>query len=125
MFNYSRFQVVFNYRTFHPMPRKSDYGYYFRDGSNRARRFTRPPDTEDYDLLHDWADDARRESAERIFSCTQTDRQALELSAARIPLPEITTWIRATEKDFDLVKEIGVSEKRILVSSRNYHIFKK
>lgn len=39
--------------------------------------------------------------------------------------PEITTWIRATKKDFDLVKDIGIKETGILVSCSDYHIFKK
>lgn len=39
--------------------------------------------------------------------------------------PEITTWIRATEQDFNLVKELGVAETGILVSCSDFHIFKK
>jgi isopropylmalate/homocitrate/citramalate synthase len=39
--------------------------------------------------------------------------------------PEITTWIRAADKDFELVKDIGVKETGILVSCSDYHIFKK
>ena len=39
--------------------------------------------------------------------------------------PEITTWIRATKKDFELVRDIGIPETGILVSCSDYHIFKK
>ena len=39
--------------------------------------------------------------------------------------PEITTWIRATKSDFELVKNIGIRETGILVSCTDYHIFKK
>ena len=39
--------------------------------------------------------------------------------------PEITTWIRANEKDFDLVKQFGVKETGILVSCSDYHIYNK
>ena len=39
--------------------------------------------------------------------------------------PEITTWIRATKSDFELVKNIGIRETGILVSCSDYHIFKK
>ncbi len=61
-----------------------------------------------------------------FFVYSKQDRQALELCQQRgYRFPEITTWIRATEKDFDLVKEIGVSETGILVSCSDYHIFKK
>lgn len=39
--------------------------------------------------------------------------------------PEVTSWIRANEKDFELVKEFGIRETGILVSCSDYHIFKK
>ena len=39
--------------------------------------------------------------------------------------PEITSWIRASKKDFELVKEIGMKETGILVSCSDYHIFYK
>lgn len=39
--------------------------------------------------------------------------------------PQITSWIRANEKDFELVKQFGIKETGILVSCSDYHIFKK
>lgn len=39
--------------------------------------------------------------------------------------PEITGWIRATKKDFELAKDMGLKECGILVSCSDYHIFKK
>ncbi len=42
-----------------------------------------------------------------------------------LEFPEVTSWIRANEKDFALVKEMGVKETGILVSCSDYHIFKK
>jgi len=42
-----------------------------------------------------------------------------------LQFPEITTWIRANEKDFELVKQAGVKETGILVSCSDYHIFNK
>lgn len=39
--------------------------------------------------------------------------------------PEITTWIRASKKDFELVKNLGIKETGILVSCSDYHIFNK
>ena len=39
--------------------------------------------------------------------------------------PEITSWNRASKKDFELVKEIGLKETGILVSCSDYHIFYK
>ena len=37
----------------------------------------------------------------------------------------MTSWIRASKKDFELVKEIGLKETGILVSCSDYHIFYK
>ena len=37
--------------------------------------------------------------------------------------PEVTSWIRASKEDFELVKEIGMKETGILVSCSDYHIF--
>ena len=42
-----------------------------------------------------------------------------------LPFPEVTSWIRANERDFQLVKEMGVKETGVLVSCSDYHIFKK
>ena len=39
--------------------------------------------------------------------------------------PEVTAWIRANKKDFELVKEMGIKETGVLVSCSDYHIFYK
>ncbi len=61
-----------------------------------------------------------------FFLYTERDREALErCQNLGLRFPEITTWIRANEKDFQLVKKAGVQETGILVSCSDYHIFKK
>ena len=61
-----------------------------------------------------------------FFLYTERDREALErCQNLGLRFPEITTWIRANEKDFKLVKAAGVQETGILVSCSDYHIFKK
>ncbi len=61
-----------------------------------------------------------------FFLYTDRDREALErCQALGLRYPEITTWIRANEADFKLVKAAGVRETGILVSCSDYHIFKK
>jgi len=61
-----------------------------------------------------------------FFLYTERDREALErCQNLGLRFPEITTWIRANEKDFQLVKKAGVKETGILVSCSDYHIFKK
>ena len=61
-----------------------------------------------------------------FFVYTENDREAVrKCQELGLRFPEITTWIRANEKDFDLVKEMGVKETGILVSCSDYHIFNK
>lgn len=52
---------------------------------------------------------------EAVYRCQQLGYQ----------FPEITGWIRASKKDFELVRDMGLKECGILVSSSDYHIFKK
>ena len=61
-----------------------------------------------------------------FFVYSKKDIEALE--ACRdlgLKFPEITTWIRASREDFKLVKSLNIKETGILVSSSDYHIFKK
>ena len=61
-----------------------------------------------------------------FFVYTENDRRAVrECQDLGLEFPEVTTWIRANPKDFDLVKEMGVRETGILVSCSDYHIFNK
>ena len=61
-----------------------------------------------------------------FFLYTDKDKEALRrCQDLGLRFPEITTWIRANEKDFELVKAAGVKETGILVSCSDYHIFKK
>ena len=60
-------------------------------------------------------------------SCTAKKTEMLYINAWREDnkFPEVTSWIRANKKDFELVKEIGMKETGILVSCSDYHIFYK
>ena len=61
-----------------------------------------------------------------FFVYTKKDREAVERCLALgYRFPEITTWIRARDEDFRLVRDIGIKETGILVSCSDYHIFKK
>ncbi len=61
-----------------------------------------------------------------FFVYSEKDRKALEeCQALGLKFPEITTWIRANQEDFKLVKDLGIRETGILVSCSDYHIFKK
>ncbi len=61
-----------------------------------------------------------------FFLYTEKDRKAVrKCMELGYEFPEITSWIRASEKDFELVKEFDIKETGILVSCSDYHIFKK
>ncbi len=61
-----------------------------------------------------------------FFVYTKKDQEAIEkCMSLGLEFPEVTTWIRASKKDFRLVKDLGIRETGILVSCSDYHIFKK
>lgn len=121
-------KVAFNYRTV-PMRMPEEIWITdttFRDGQQSRAPFSTAQILRLYDLLHDLGGPRGVIRQSEFFVYSKQDRQAVELCMQRgYRFPEITTWIRATEKDFDLVKEIGVAETGILVSCSDYHIFKK
>ncbi|MEG0270338.1 MAG: 2-isopropylmalate synthase [Clostridia bacterium] len=98
----------------------------FRDGQQSVSPFT-PKQIEELFKLEARLGGPRgmiRQS--EFFLYTDRDREALErCQALNLPFPEVTTWIRANEADFKLVKAAGVRETGILVSCSDYHIFKK
>lgn len=61
-----------------------------------------------------------------FFLYSEKDRKAVEACMdLGYEFPEITSWIRASSKDFQLVKNMGIKETGILVSCSDYHIFHK
>ena len=98
----------------------------FRDGQQAREPFTSAQILRLFDLLHELGGPHGVVRQSEFFVYSVQDRQALEMCMTRgYRYPEITTWIRATEKDFDLVKELGIRETGILVSCSDYHIFNK
>lgn len=61
-----------------------------------------------------------------FFLYSEKDRKAAEKCMdLGLEFPEVTSWIRANKKDFQLVKDMHIKETGILVSCSDYHIFKK
>ena len=129
IFRYNQIpKIVFNQRVV-PMRMPDDIWITdttFRDGQQSREPFKPAQILRLFDMLHDLGGPHGVIRQSEFFVYSKQDRQALELCMQRnYRFPEITTWIRATEKDFDLVKELGVKETGILVSCSDYHIFKK
>lgn len=98
----------------------------FRDGQQSQAPYSVEQMLDLFDLLHRLSGPNGVIRQTEFFVYSEKDRKAIEKCMERgYQFPEITTWIRATKKDFELVKSIGIRETGILVSCSDYHIFKK
>ena len=98
----------------------------FRDGQQSRTPYTVKQIVDLYDMMHRLGGPNGIIRQTEFFVYTETDRKALEKCMEKgYKFPQITTWIRATKKDFELVKNLGIRETGILVSCSDYHIFKK
>ena len=98
----------------------------FRDGQQACKPFSVKNIVDLYKMLHRLGGPNGLVRQSEFFLYSDKDKEAitkcLELG---YEFPEITSWIRANEKDFELVKQFGLKETGILVSCSDYHIFKK
>jgi isopropylmalate/homocitrate/citramalate synthase len=81
-----------------------------------------------YDLMCAFAGESGTLRQAEFFVYRPADRRMLEgaLERHRAGAPvEPTTWIRATRRDADLVRAIGVRETGMLASASDYHTFHK
>lgn len=98
----------------------------FRDGQQSCSPFTVKQIVDIFKMMSKLSGPKGILRQSEFFIYTDKDKQALrECQDLGLKFPEITTWIRANEKDFQLVKDAGVKETGILVSCSDYHIFKK
>lgn len=98
----------------------------FRDGQQSITPYTTEQIVRIFDYLHRLSGPNGIISQTEFFLYTKKDRDAVERCLERnYKFPEITGWIRASKKDFELVKEMGIKESGILVSCSDYHIFLK
>lgn len=98
----------------------------FRDGQQSISPFTVEQIAHLFQLMSRLGGPKGLVRQSEFFVYTEKDKQALRAcQELGLRFPEITTWIRANEKDFALVREMGVRETGILVSCSDYHIFKK
>lgn len=98
----------------------------FRDGQQSRAPYTTEQMVHIYQLLHKLGGENGMIRQTEFFVYSEKDRKALEkCMELGYRFPEITTWIRASKKDFELVKSIGIKETGILVSCSDYHIFHK
>ena len=98
----------------------------FRDGQQARPPYTIEQIVTIYNLLHKLGGPNGMIRQCEFFLYSEKDKEAvrkcLELG---YEFPEVTGWIRAVEKDFQLVKEMGLKETGILTSASDYHIYLK
>ena len=98
----------------------------FRDGQQSVNPYTAEQIAHMYELMSKLGGPYGRIRQTEFFVYSPKDRKAIELCKEKnLRFPEITTWIRASKKDFQLVKDLEIRETGILVSCSDYHIFKK
>ena len=98
----------------------------FRDGQQSTSPFTVQQIVDLYRLMARLGGEKGLIRQSEFFVYSNKDKEALHACQdTGLKFPEITTWIRADERDFELVKAAGVRETGILVSCSDYHIFKK
>ena len=121
-------KIAFNYRR---VPENMPEDIFITDTSFRDGQQSRTPYTTEqmvhiYKLLHKLGGPKGMIRQTEFFVYSEKDRKALEkCMELGYEFPEITTWIRASKKDFELVRSIGIKETGILVSCSDYHIFHK
>ncbi|WP_177975427.1 2-isopropylmalate synthase [uncultured Eubacterium sp.] len=98
----------------------------FRDGQQSRAPYTTDQIVTIYDYLHKLGGPKGIIRQSEFFLYSKKDRDAVYKCMERgYKFPEVTSWIRASKQDFELVKDIGLRETGILVSCSDYHIFYK
>ena len=98
----------------------------FRDGQQSRAPYSTEQIVTIYDYFNRLGGPNGKIRQCEFFLYSKKDRDAVYKCMERgYEFPEVTSWIRASKKDFELVKEIGMKETGILVSCSDYHIFYK
>ena len=98
----------------------------FRDGQQ-----SRPPYTVEqivtlFEYLHRLSGEKGLIRQTEFFLYSKKDKDAVAKCLEKdFKFPEVTGWIRAVKKDFELVRQMGLKETGILTSCSDYHIFLK
>jgi len=99
-----------------------------RDGQQGGLPLTTVQSLKIYDVLCRFTGNSGAIRQAEFFVYRPSDRAALEgaLERHRRGAPiEPTTWIRATAKDAELIRKLGVRETGMLASASDYHTFHK
>jgi isopropylmalate/homocitrate/citramalate synthase len=121
-------KIVFNHRL---MPINMPDNIYitdttFRDGQQSRAPYTVEQIVKIFTLLHKLGGPNGIIRQSEFFVYSEKDRRALgKCRELGLKFPEVTSWIRSSKKDFELVKQLEIKETGLLVSCSDYHIFLK
>lgn len=98
----------------------------FRDGQQARTPYTVDQIVALFELLHRLSGKHGLIRQSEFFLYSEKDREAVRrCQELGYSFPEITAWIRASRKDFQLVKDMNIAETGILTSCSDYHIHLK
>lgn len=98
----------------------------FRDGQQSMAPFKEEHIVELYKYMNKLGGKNGLIRQTEMFLYTERDRKVVEkCRELGYEFPEITSWIRANEEDFKIVKEMEIKETGILTSVSDYHIYLK
>jgi len=98
----------------------------FRDGQQAIEPFTADQIVDLFKMIHRLSGPRGIIRQSEFFLYSDKDKEAVKRCLdLGYEFPQVTSWIRANENDFQLVKDFGIKETGILVSCSDYHIFKK
>jgi isopropylmalate/homocitrate/citramalate synthase len=98
----------------------------FRDGQQARTPFSVEQISHLFDLMHRLSGPKGIIRQSEFFLYSRRDWEALTACLTKgYEFPQVTGWIRAVAKDFELVRQAGLSETGILTSISDYHIFIK
>ena len=121
-------KIVFDHKTI-PVKLPKDYWITcttFRDGQQARPPYTVKQIVDIYDMLHRLGGPNGVIRQTEFFLYGDQDKEVVSKCLDKgYQFPEVTGWIRAVKKDFQLVKQMGLKETGILTSCSDYHIFLK
>ncbi len=98
----------------------------FRDGQQARPPYTTKQIVDLYGMLHRLGGPNGIIRQTEFFLYSDKDKEAvIKCLEKGHQFPEVTGWIRAVKKDFQLVKQMGLKETGVLTSCSDYHIFLK
>ena len=88
----------------------------FRDGQQATKPFTSKQIVELYKMMHRFGGKKGIIRHSEFFLYSEKDREAVRACMELgYDFPEITSWIRASEKDFELVKEMKIKSTSLYI----------